>query len=305
MDLELPDELHYLIGQSEEAIVDLLKLAPGDLITFLASALYNGTWTAQHLDMLEKLIAWLTEQSVQATLPLSLLYQAGSLISSHFSSLAPIVPANLMIRLQDGDFEINSLLFICASNKLKNFFYERKDKTSFLLEFPDVSIKEFQSVKEFIETGQISRLWKKWKPDLFALMELGMRWDLKGVVSLSAGEMAKYIDLENVIELLTLSIREKLPLFEEKCLEKINQYDWGFSLHLDPNMGLILTINYFSDEMMQSFQKVQDLVNGLSCHDSLIDHRDLILMIQRSPQLFNGLRNFKTGIFFLKFLQSL
>ena len=204
----LPKELHFVKeAPSDEALFTLLSQQPPKLIDFFVSATEDETWCQAHSAFMLHAIHWLTENFFQGRLDPTKPVRA---LQRHFH--AAIVPNDVKVVVGGHEYPMNRLLLAHAS---ETFFY-RLTAGDLSLTIPE---DHFVHYKEFIETGKTSQLWRM---DLNELLRMQKESKiLVGFDNQIADTIKRYLNRDNVLDLLQLALDERWESLKNHCIDSL------------------------------------------------------------------------------------
>jgi F-box/leucine-rich repeat protein 2/20 len=301
----MPKALLYLEKASiEDEIFSLLIQKPLDLVLFFETAAADETWSGLHIDLMFKLIDWLTDQSFNNNLSIDLGKRAAKSMQAHHHILEPIIPKNIEVQLKDATVPINNLLLAATSDFFKDILLiECRDKNTHLLDLKSISYEFFLPVEVYAVTGDIPDLWKKEQKDVEKLLRQVISWDVDSVNRACQFTLKKYINSENAIDLLIQAQKELWVYFKQECIDFINEKIPGFSLSAPTDERLAFEFYDFAEATMAAFQRLHEWISDLICRGHLIENAQFSSVVRRCPKLL--LLNINNSIMFSEYLNDI
>lgn len=282
----VPENLHaYKSSLSEEELYNRLVKNTTDLISFFDVASDDETWADEHSNFMRKLLEWLTNEDFNERLTREQNNTISRVIWRHYSVLGPLLPQNIEIKLKDAVTMVNSLLLVHVSDFFLHHIREcrKTDKMSFLLSY--VSEEVFSPIREYISSGAIVNLWRKGQEDLLILLKQANAWRVDGVAELCERSLFKYLDQNNVLQMLEMSIVEHWPILKMGCINYINKNFVGFQLSETSIERLAFKFENFTDETLDFFKRVQHLVTDLIFSGTLTENPTFGYVVRQCPKL--------------------
>src|ERR1700733_2924491 len=104
----LPDNLSLCEEASDDkSLFQMLVPQPIRLIEFLEKACDDETWAEAHTEFLQISFKWLTDQFYLDRIAMEYLKNLSTIIRNHYSTIAPFLPQNITIELQDHRLQVN------------------------------------------------------------------------------------------------------------------------------------------------------------------------------------------------------
>lgn len=283
----MPQELQYTLSvANEEALYRLLLRKPGDLILFFETACDDETWTESYFSFMRMLLEYLTEEALQEHLTDAFIKQVANAVWKHHQVVTPIVPQNIQVDLKDQVVvEVNALLLINASPFFKHFLRKCRETKKMVISLTSISQDIFNPIREFIATGAIVNLWRKEPADLIILLKQANSWQMDGVAELCEKTLKRYLDQNNIFEMLAKSMNEHWPFLKKGCLDFINKDNSGAILSDTAVEKLTVKFERFSDESIALFRKVNHLTTDLVFVGELIENALFAQVVQQCPKL--------------------
>jgi hypothetical protein len=284
----MPKELAiYLDHPTEDALFLSLIKQPNDLVLFFETATDDETWTENHEALMIKLMEWLTQQTFQDRLTLKNYMMAARAIQKHYLIVKSMVPKNITIKLKDAEIPFNGMLLTAASDFFKQLLIQASIKNSTELSFPQISANAFSPIGFYLCTGNVPDLKTRGSEEIIDLIKRANAWELAGLSVMSEQTLKKYINSENVFEMLARAKSEHWPYFEQRCIDFINSRDWNFKLSIPANERLSFEFLDFHEPTVNSFEELRPLITDIVCSGNLIEESQFGLVLRECPHLFS------------------
>lgn len=284
----MPQELaFYLAVPSEELLFAALIKKTSDLVLFLETVAEDQVWATDHVELIKKLLDWLTIQSFHDRLSKSHYQRAADVIKKHYALFESSLPTNIDIKLKDADLTCNGLLLTAASDFLKQMLLTKsRSADSSTLSFPTLTASAFTPLQTFICKGDIVDLPTKGEKELMDLIQRANAWDLSSLSLMCESMLSKYITAENVFDRLASAKGERWAHFEHSCLTFINERDWGFRLSLSSYDGLAFEFLNFYERTLAFFDRLRPIISEIICCGSLAEQPQFGRVLRACPTLF-------------------
>lgn len=283
----MPKELDsYLTTSKEEALYVALEKKPRDFILFFETASDDETWTENHEAFMKKVLEWLTEQTTNDRFTKREYERVAFAIQKHYPVLKALLPINLLIKLKDGDVPFNSLLLTAASDFFKQILLKEslEEENKNVISFPYLTKTEFIPIESFITTREVIGLETKGDQEIVELIKRATAWDLPFLSKISEMTLSKYLDVENIFDMLALAKNQRWGYFEEACIEFINLRNWGYKLS-----GAFERLNFefldFSEPTLAFFAKLKPLITDIVCSGELCQQPEFGKILKGFPVL--------------------
>lgn len=265
--MQLPLEMSpslkkYAIFVKDEEVLDELKMHPEELITFFIEACSNETWTEEHATLMKGILNWLTEANLSQNFPYEFFYPISTPIQKHVHILKSFIPLDLLIQTDHEEYYMNSLLLSIHSSyfrrRIKN---ECHGKNSVLkLQVP---LFILQLIDEFITSGEIKDLWKLQSDDLWIMIDTLLSLDFLPIVEACEMVLRRYIDRNQVFNMLIRAHQKQLQLLQNGCEEFINNLDMGVRFIVSPVKNLTMEFLDYKDPAFIIFDKLKAEITHL------------------------------------------
>lgn len=278
--------LHYEQVSSEDELFDLLIQNSADLVFFFETAAADETWSGLHEDLIAKLITRLTDQAYNNTLAPDLWKRSASALQKHHHILEPLTSKNISVQLKDANIQINGLLLGATSEFFKDLIFKQcRDQNSFTLNLQETSDELFLPIEAYALTGNIPDLWKKEKHEVENLLRQSLSWGVENVNKACQLTLKKYINGDNVFDLLIQAQQELWGYFKQECIDFINDKMSGFHLNAPSEERLAFEFDDFSEPTLQVFQRLKNWITDLICRKHLIENGQFSSVVRQCPKL--------------------
>lgn len=231
----LPKELHFAAeAVSDEALFQLLSNQTAQLIDFFVNACEDEMWCDKHSQFFHLALDWISDNFFKERISHAFAKRAVEALQTHYKGLCHLIPADN--RLMAGG--VSEVLFyrIQAGKEL----FEGSHS---------------QLYKHYIETGRADNLWRFGQDELLTIHTEAKKLGLEGFLTLCADTIKRYLNRENVVEMLILSQAEDWTTLRNHCIDLINRLNWGVNLKKD--LPLSFEFLAFSDESLALFSRLK------------------------------------------------
>lgn len=273
------------LATEESLFLSLIKQAD-DLTLFFANAADDETWTENHEQLMTKLLEWLTQQAFLDRLSIGNSAKVSQAIKKHYPVLKEIIPKNIVIKLKDGEVSFNGLLLTAASDFFRQLLIQAFIKDSHELSFPQMTLREFSPVASFLSTGNVPDLLTRGSEEIIELIKRANAWELTDLSIESERTLKKYINEENIFNMLAHGKHEHWSHFVQHCVDFINRRDWKFKLSIPFHERLAFEFLDFHEPTINFFEELRPLVTDIICRGNLIEEPLFGLILKESPNLF-------------------
>lgn len=284
----IPQELiPYQTASSEEALFDALVKNPNDAVLFLEAASDDETWTEGHEGLMRILLSWLTEQTAKNRLSQENYQRAARAIQKHYGTLKSLLQQNIDVHLKDATISLNGILLVAASDFFKQLLTaEARDKSSNILPLPRLTAQEFTPIAAFICTGEVPDLRTKGQEELIELIKRANAWELSAFSGSCEHMLPKYLNVDNVFDMLALAKQERWMDFQQACINFINSRGWGFRLFAESLDLLFFEFLDFHEPTIEFFEQLRPFIQGIICSGTLVDEPQFGLALKECPDLY-------------------
>lgn len=282
----MPEKLRYCeSARNEDELFSLLKEQGEDLVLFFEVASEDETWADEHASLMRRMLEWLTEEDFNERLEIGLNLRVAQAVRKHHSVLSSLLPKNIQIQLKDGFVAVNGLLLVKVSELFRHFLRKCREMQKKSFSLPLVTLDIFSPICEFMVTGEVVNLWRKNPDELIALLRQSNAWQVHGVVELCEATLKRYIDQENVFEMLERGMKEHWPILKQGCIDFINKNREGVRLSSYGIDRLTVRLEKVSDEALEIFNKVRRIISDLACSDEVTGNPIFSQIVKKCPKL--------------------
>lgn len=295
----LPSQLtHYNASVSEQTLFDELCKIPSHLIVFFQYACDDETWSEQHGAFMQASIAWLTEQGLKERLSPESIKSVAQSIQKHYSILNSYIIRNVAIQTKDKELHVNSLLISACSEYLHGLFYAQSNGSlHFVLPLKTVTYDHIVQINEFACTGTVAGIWKHSPSELFSLLQQSELFRIQGLSEICQETLKRYIDRNNVLEVFLESHVKSRNTLKQCCCDFFNtnqsdvRLDALTSLPAHEKRTILRPLAFeffnFSDEAIDLFNQLKQLITHLICGGSLTEEAGFSTVVKGCPQLIS------------------
>lgn len=285
--LDLPEELKkYENFETEDQLVEELKKHPREIMTFFLSASEDETWVESHQFVIKELLEWLTDAYINRNFPKDFFKQAVAALQKHIQILKPYIPLDLLIKADQSEYFINSLLL----GYLSEYFSRRirnecRGMKRRMLEVSEIPYQWLFLFDEYLLTGEIQDLWKIKPDELWLIIESAMLTGFSPIVEFCELVLRRYIERSNVYEMLVKAHQKSLQLLQNACIEFINEVSMGTRLLITPVKDLSLEFLSYKERAFDEFEKIADHLTCLVFSADLAASPYFKDTVKRCPKL--------------------
>lgn len=292
----LPEELKiYSQAESEIALFQMLTTKPQDLILFFEYACDDETWSENCREFMPAAMEWFTEKSLQERLASELLQRVAASIKPHYLNLKSYIPRNLIFDVQSKKIAFSSLLFAASSevfhNLIRSHLYADKSMPISLGKLP---LDIFDIVEEFVYSGDVVAIWKYDELGLLRILRHATDMRLVGLMQLCEDTLKRYINKENVLDLLIKAHKKSWIHLKNHCCHFLNILSWGVKFEDSKKYRLteegektFLALEFleFSDTSLDIFERLKLFITHLILNGSLTEETSFSMVIQSCPNM--------------------
>lgn len=289
--MELPVEIapelkKYATYRSEQELLEELKKHPTELLSFFLYACEDETWCESYPTLMIGLFNWLTDANINRNFPNDFFQQVIIPIQKHMNVLKPFIPLDLIIKIDQTDYPVNSLLL---SNQ--SYYFKRRIKNECRrvanpeLKINDLPLNVLQLIDEFILTGEIKDLWKIQPDELWAIIDDVVPLGVFPIVEVCEIVLRRYIDRNNVFDMLIKAHQKTLQLLQNACIEFINQLDMGVRLQITPVEDFSMEFLDYKERAFEVFDKLSGEITHLVFSSEMANDSHFRLVINQTPKL--------------------
>lgn len=292
----LPEELsRYSKAENETALLQMLRTSPKDFVAFFECAAEDETWSERHGTFMHNAMEWFTVHSLQGRLNTEWIQRVARSIREHYFILRPYLPCNLTFEVQSKSLAVNSLLFMESSeffhDLIRNRFFGNQAMSISLNELP---LDIFEMLQEFVSTGNVVSIWKHDQTALLRILQYATEVRVEGLMHLCADTLKRYLNRDNVVDLLIMSYEKSWKYLRDHCFDFLNEQSWGVkfenpeayqSAEHSEKKFLVFEFREFSDTALGLFERLKFLITHLTCGGTLIEEAAFSIVIKACPQL--------------------
>lgn len=287
----LPEEISpnlkfYANFESEKECLEALYKSPVDLFSFFVAACADESWVDSHTVSMKGLFQWITDAQVQRNFPQELFKSLIPTIQLNHQRLKPFIPLDLVLKMDTMDYPINSLLL-----SQQSFYFRRRiinesnlDQNRVLIidEIPEGFIGY---IDEFILSGSVKDLWKFPPDELWEIINCLSPLGFTALIEASEQVLRRYIDRQNVLEMLLKAHINHLQILQDACIEFLNQLEMGVRLNITSVEYLSLEFLNFRSPAFEVFDAIVHEITHLTFSHQLPADPNFKSVIHRCPHL--------------------
>lgn len=289
MPATIPKNLQGLAKNTNPAqLLEALISQPNNLLLFFESACDDQTWCEQFPDFLHELMKWLTANFAKGQLSLDVAKRIATIIHEHSSILNSLIPNDIVFIVQRKKVPVNSLLYSASSD----FFYalikrhlDENINKKIQVKLPGISYQGFRRIDEFVNEGQVNSLWREESDFLFKMLQEALSVGLFVLGKLCEVSLIRYISKDNVFEILFESHAKGWYILEKECLRFITKLHHDVVVALEENGQVSMEFLEFSENSMEVFYRIKNLINLIICRGVLSEHLLFGEVLKNCPHL--------------------
>lgn len=250
--------------QNEDQLLEHLRNHPSELVSFFLVACEDETWIEAHPTFLRGVLDWLTDASINRDFPQEFFHSVVVPIQQHIQVLKPFIPLDLQLKNGQINYPINSFLLGQQSEYFRRRIqHECRGQKERELKVENLSSKYFPLIDEWINTGEVINLWKLQPQDLWSLIDEATSHGFPTLVEECEKVLRRYIDRNNVFDMLMQAHQKSLQLLQNASIEFINSQEMGIRLLITPVEDLAVEFLDYKERAMEAFDKVKSSITHL------------------------------------------
>jgi hypothetical protein len=252
----LPKELHFVgVAETDEALFKLLSQEDALLTDFFVNACEDETWCLNHAPFFRTTLNWVMEKYFSGRLNHLFAVRVVRALQTHFRGIEEIIPKNLDVIVENQAHPMNRLMAAIACDTLF-----QQETLNWKVPAP-----HFLLYKQFIEMNAADLLWRYDLKELLEINEEAKGLGLAGFDHLTAGSMKRYLNGENVVELLIFAHDTLWDRLKHHCIDVINHLGWGVALKKLAPEQLGFEFLAFTPEALHLFDTLKSRITHLVC----------------------------------------
>ncbi|KIC72730.1 hypothetical protein DB42_CT00040 [Neochlamydia sp. EPS4] len=289
MRMPLGTPLHlmkYSKLEKEEELIEQLSKHSADLVSFFLVACNDELWIEFYPNSMKAFFKWLTDAHIHTNLPYHFFHQVIPPTYQNMEFLKAFIPLDLTIKSGEQEYFFNSLLLSHHSYYFRRrIMKECPHVERRILKIDGILPQTMEVIEKFVLKNIAEDVWKKPHEELWALLK---DLEILGFASLrEAWErvLHRYINRNNVVEILIKAHHQSLPLLKNGCIEFINQLDWGMRF-------LVTSINHLSIEFLnynatalEVFSVLSPYITHLTFSGAMAANPYFKMITNRTPHL--------------------
>lgn len=285
----LPKEFEYLKGVgSETELFAEVTSSRERAVQFLQIVGDDETWADSHPNFMKKLLRWLNELFYHDQLNIELAEKIRDIMHDETAVLAPYVFYDIKVIMGDEEEAASSLLLAMASPYFLRLIRQMAAKQERILKLPDAEPFVVRSVFELLHRGA-HNLWRKPQEELERVLNQCRIWDLKEIADECEELLVRYVNLDNVVDILLKARKKSWFLLEGAATHVYNEQELGLKLYA-PEHGILAAEFLDLKELttLRAYEKVAPLISICKFNDRLPADPDFATVLKMTPHL-NGL----------------
>lgn len=292
----LPDYLsRYCQAQNDAALLNMLIAQPLDLIHFFEKACEDETWSVEHAEFMRAALVWMSDQYLEGKLSQASARRILELIQAHYQNLQEMIPLNVTVSGKNYSKGANSLLLAIESPILHELITINPEKNQ--LNLPEHPPDDIDLIIESVHRGVVENLWRKDRKELFRILRFATELQMSTLMKECQETLKRYIQEENVLELLFICHKERWKFLEQSCLGFLNNHITGIALSLvqeeidwresEKIQPLAFEFLDFNTTALNLFEEIKEIVTHLVFSGALIEETAFKQIITNAPKLIS------------------
>lgn len=283
----LPEKLKYTaIAETDRDLYSMLVKMPPDFVIFFESACEDETWGSEHSELLKMMLNWITQQFYQDKVESEYAVRILKTIQAHHGLLDELISRNLSFIIEGSSRPVNSFLWGANSDKLRTLLRrECRDKYTNTLTLPEIPQELFDQLDQFMLTGTVYDLTTKSKDQILQLMQQALIWELTDLVQQCEKSLKKYINHENIFDLLIMAHKKRLSILRQACFDFVNALEAGVFFKSSDMNSLILGFENFREKALNIFEKFRKNLTHLAFPNDVSSDETMIMVMQKVPDI--------------------
>lgn len=286
----------YFAAKSDMELFDMLVKRPTHVILFFEFAAEDELWSHEHSEFMESLIDLLTKRFLQERLSMESAGRIAKAIQAHRAVLGGLVPENISIQVKDHIIPINSLLLGASSEEFHEMIrIQCRDRGQQVVVIHNVSEEFLPSIVEFVNTGDVATIWRFEQIELFRLLRQSQQLKISGLMKLCEDTLKRYINNDNVYEILSQSLSESWENLQQHCFDYLNTHYSG--VRLAPVVSEFVGESFkeikplafefleFGENALDAFSKLRAFITHLVIRGSLTATSEFSTVVRSCPKL--------------------
>lgn len=297
----LPDHLlHYQTEPNDAALSEKLDKKLVDLVLFFESASEDEIWCAEHTDFMRSALESLSKHYLNEHLSQESAGRIAFAIYNHLTESAQrFIPSDISVQAQGYSLPVNSLLFGASSEHFRDLIrIQCRDEGKEVVSLQDDVSQEFLiTIVELVKTGTVRGIWKYDKKELFNLLRQAASLKLLGLMHICEDTLKRYINSENVFDILKMAYDESWEHLKQHCYDFLNARNPGIRLQgsttdfgpLEVEEIKPLGLEFFelNESSLDIYQKLKPLVTHLIFSGSLTENPEFSRIVRSCPHLIS------------------
>lgn len=295
----MPSEYaQYSDCESDQHLIEKLTKNSTDLMVFFEFAAADGTWSERHSTFMTAALEWFTTQFYHDRILFDWAKRVAEAFWEHLSILSPYLPLDLSIQTHKKVIQINSLLLSVRSDifrdliRTQNLMSEQR-----ILVLNDLPYELLVQVSEYIITGAVADLWKEEQEKIIELLQLAARFDLNGLKEICEDILKRYINTDNVYDMIIKAHKERWLLLRMSCFQFLNDLGKGVRLsspvqhRVDVSEKEVIPFAFefldFSEGALDVFVQLRLYITHLICSGTLPAEPMFSKVVNECPKLIS------------------
>jgi hypothetical protein len=294
--IDLPLEYQYALqAETPEQLVDLARKHPDEqIVEFFEWITDDRIWVAHHAHLLKPLVRWLSIEYIHRRLSPDLAQRLSNRLRERYHMLRPAFYVDLSIHVDGKRYAASSLIYGTASHlfleKIRLVVPPRVPPEigvtkRYQLKLPDLKTREFLHIHEYVNTGLLHKLAVLETDEIAALESNALAWGLADLAKICARAQNRYIDSNNVVEMLLDAHQNGLEELQRECFEYINHRAHGYKIGETRTGHLFLELTFLNDNGNELIKKIAPWIYEFHCKSSLLEDEALIPLINSLNKL--------------------
>ncbi|MEX1012209.1 MAG: hypothetical protein WD595_06905 [Waddliaceae bacterium] len=221
------------------------------LTEFLEVSALDQTWTLNHSEFYQTTFSYFTRLYLQGRLSPLLTKRIIKAIQAGNSTLLSYLPKDTSLNVEGKKIPVNSLLF-----DLNNQYWLSNE----------LSYDQFSIIEEFIETGEVNRLFEKKEEVIENLLKTVSHYGIQELAILLEKHLAHYITAKNAIDTLKSASKNHWQFLLEQASAHIEE----IAISSDGPGHLKARIDHVSNKSLAVFETLSPFITEVAFKDSRV-----------------------------------
>lgn len=267
---------------SGRELYEKLSGSPGRLVRFFVQAVVDESWLARHEGFSSLALAQFTTLFAQGRLAKGPAKEVVAAFHQHRGALGHLLPKNYPVKVTEEVYLTSPLVIGVMSPYLFDLMYN--DSTGKGLVLADITPELFSTLLNYMEEGKWESLWKYRKEELEDFLAVAERFKLFHLVEECQKVLRRYIDAENVCEMLLESFRKGRSYLKEEAIEQFNSHVAGAKLYDLQDAGIGFEFLNNRGKTIEYFHALKPIIAELKLSGSTTQFTELFDLLKETEK---------------------